>query len=144
MKGYSLVEALTGDQVRDAHLLLQTTWWARDRSLDDVAVALENSDLVLGIEEADSKRLVGFLRVLTDHVTVALVLDVVIAPDLRGAGLGRMLVSALLENASLARVNVELYCLPELVDFYSNFGFRVTSEGSVLLRYSRHSVGSNE
>jgi GNAT superfamily N-acetyltransferase len=53
--------------------------------------------------------------------------DVVLAPDVRGQGIGRLLVSRLLELVPPTAVT-SLFCSPALTRFYAETGFRTTSQ----------------
>lgn len=115
--------------------LFAGAWWARDRSSDDVTRMLAASDLVVGLVHRASDRLVGFARVLTDDVYLALVLDVVVAAELRGAGLGAMLLDAVVGHPRVAGVHsVELVCQPEMLEFYRQWGFTEHVGRSTLMR----------
>ncbi|BCB80952.1 hypothetical protein Pflav_073620 [Phytohabitans flavus] len=95
--------------------LFASGWWTADRVADDVAAMLGASDLVFALLHRPDDRLVGFARVLTDGVYLALVLDVLVAPDVRGSGVGAMLMDAVVRHPRLAQVrSVELVCQPEL------------------------------
>jgi hypothetical protein len=45
---------------------------------------------VVTIIERPSSRLAGFARVLTDRTHLAVILDVIVAPDARGTGVGQL------------------------------------------------------
>jgi predicted GNAT family N-acyltransferase len=69
---------------------------------------------------------VAFGRVLTDGVFKALVFDVIVAPDVRGAGLGHALIRHIVADPQLSAVrDIELYCREELIPFYERLGFSV-------------------
>lgn len=130
------------DRVEPARLpqlmeLFAQAWWARDRDVADVAAMLERSDLVFALIDWATDRLVGFSRVLTDGVFLAMVLDVVVAEDARRQGLGASLMEAVLQHPQLAGVrSVELVCQPELVPFYRRHGFTDQVGHSRLMRRS--------
>jgi GNAT superfamily N-acetyltransferase len=122
--GVRLIERLSEEQVRDLHGLYQAEWWTHRRNVDDVARMLEGSNVVLGFEDEESGRLIGFARVITDFVYKALVLDVIVAASHRGTGTGKALMDAVIEHPELKDVlHFELYCRPELVPFYERWGF---------------------
>ena len=85
---------------------------------------LQNSDFILGIVAPESQELLAFARILTDRVFKALVLDVIVHPEHRQAGLGSLLMAHFLAQPDIARVrHIELYCLPERAEFYQRQGF---------------------
>lgn len=120
--------------------LFAAGWWTADRASDDVAAMLEASDLVFALVHRPDDRLVGFARVLTDGVYLAVVLDVLVAPDARGSGVGAMLMDAVVRHPRLAAVrSVELVCQPELLPFYRRWGFTEQVGRSTLMRLTRSS-----
>jgi len=69
-------------------------FWAKDRSVEDLSIAIANSEPVISVW--DGERLIGFARATSDYR--ATIWDVVIHPDYRGAGLGRKLVETVLSH----------------------------------------------
>jgi N-acetylglutamate synthase-like GNAT family acetyltransferase len=115
--------------------LFGSAWWLVDRSRDETELILRESDIVVML--VDSSYVVGFARVLTDYAQVALVLDVVVAPEVRGSGYGAMLLDAIVDNPRLSQVrSIELVCQPELVPFYTRWGFTDQVGRSLLMRRS--------
>lgn len=115
--------------------LFASSWWAAERTSAHVAEMVRQSDLVLALVHRPDDRLVGFGRVLTDYTYLAMILDVIVAPEARGAGLGQLLMDGILEHPKLAQVrSVELVCQPELVPFYSRWGFTEQVGRSRLMR----------
>ena len=125
------------DEVRRDELvaLFQSAWWTAARTPEAVARMLRGSDVVVGLVDEASDRLVGFARVVTDSTFLAVVLDVIVTPDFRGTGLGARLMDELLARPELAEVDsIELVCQPELVDFYRRWGFSDEVGRSLLMR----------
>jgi GNAT superfamily N-acetyltransferase len=128
-------QALAADRLGQLMDLFASAWWARSRTAEDVAAMLAASDLDFGLIHRPTDRLVGFARVLTDGVYLAVVLDVIVAPGARGAGLGAMLLAAVVGHPRLAAVHsVELVCQPELMPFYRRWGFTERVGRSRLMR----------
>ena len=98
-------------------------WWP-DRTRSQLAEVLEAGPAV-GAWMAD--RLVGFARAVTDGAFRVYVEDVVVAPDARHAGIGRLLVAHLLELVPPAAVT-SLFCSRDLSDFYAERGFHPTGQ----------------
>jgi predicted GNAT family N-acyltransferase len=85
---------------------------------------LAATDLVFAFEDAGSKELVAFCRVLTDKVYRAHLFDVIVKESHRGQGLGQAIVDAVLAHPVLSRVEkILLSCRTELVPFYERWGF---------------------
>jgi GNAT superfamily N-acetyltransferase len=118
--------------------LYAAAWWATNRTTAEVATMLERSDLVFALVDRHADRLVGFARVLTDGVYLAMVLDVIVAEDARKRGLGASLMEAIMTHAAVRPVrSVELVCQPDLVSFYRRWGFTDQVGQSTLLRKVR-------
>jgi predicted GNAT family N-acyltransferase len=138
---YRLIERLEDSHVRELVALYQNEWWSKARKLDDVRSMLAHSDLVFGLVETSSNRLVGFARVLTDRVYRATLFDVIVAGDSRGNELGKLLMDAVTTHPDLATIeSLELHCLPELEPFYAKWGFAHNTTGTSTLRRRRESV----
>lgn len=128
-----IIGVIESDRLPELMDLFAGAWWASDRTRDDVERMLTQSDLVVGIV-ADGV-LAAFARVLTDFAYVALILDVVVAEDRRGTGLGRRLMDAVVHHDRLAGVrSLELVCQPELIGFYARWGFTDRVGRSLLMR----------
>jgi GNAT superfamily N-acetyltransferase len=130
------------DRVDDARrdellALFQSAWWTAARTPEAIARMLDGSDVVVGLVDSASDQLVAFARAITDGVFLAIVLDVIVAPDRRRSGLGARLMDELLARPELADVDsIELVCQPELVDFYRRWGFTDSVGRSLLMRRS--------
>jgi GNAT superfamily N-acetyltransferase len=115
--------------------LFASAWWTARRTEAETRAILAGSDVVVTIIERPSSRLVGFARVLTDRTYLAVILDVIVAPDARGAGVGATVMDAVLRHPWVADVkSVELVCQPDLVAFYRRWGFTDQVGQSRLMR----------
>ncbi len=123
------IERLTDSQIEDLYGLYQAEWWSRGRSLEDVRLMLTNSSLIVAFAEPENERLLAFCRVLTDFVFRAVIYDVIVVPDWRGLGVGRLLMDAVSSHPRLQRVSsIWLSCAPDKVAFYEKWGFSVFSD----------------
>jgi GNAT superfamily N-acetyltransferase len=125
------------DGVRREELvdLFQSAWWTAERTREAIERMLQGSEVVVGLVDRASDRLVGFARAITDGVFLAVVLDVIVQPAFRGTGLGARLIDELLARPELANVDsIELVCQPELIGFYHRSGFTDSVGCSLLMR----------
>ena len=132
---YEVRSGLPPSQVDDLLRLYANEWWTKDRTRPDVERMLEASDLLFAVSEKGSESLIAFARVLTDRVYVALVLDVIVAPQYRHRGLGRLLVERICSEPELRNVErIELTCQPEHIPFYRKWDFSENVGRSRLMR----------
>ncbi len=126
----------TGDRhVNDLMELFGGQWWTSARTRPQVEGILGSSDLVVAAVHRSTHRLVGFARVLTDEAFLAIVLDVIVAPDWQRQGVGKQLMDFVVEHERLAAVeSVELVCQAALMPFYRAWDFTENVGGSRLMR----------
>jgi len=138
MTSYRFVEQLDDRLRGDLMELYRHEWWTNQRLEEDVVRMLQHTDLVVGVCADPGGQLVGFARVLTDRVFKALVFDVIVEQAQRKTGLGRRLIQYVIDHPMLANVrHVELYCRPELIPFYEQWGFTASLPGVNLMRKER-------
>jgi len=99
--------------------LLRGTYWAADRSREQISLSLRHS-LCFGVFHGG--RQVGLARVLTDQGASSYLCDVVIDPEHRSRGLGGWLMSSILGHPAVARTRM-LLVTRDAQEFYRRFGF---------------------
>ena len=106
-------------------------FWATERKIEDLNIAIENSEPVISVW--DSQKLVGFARATSDGIYRATIWDVVIDPQYRGAGLGRKLVQTVLSHPRMNRVERVYLTTTHQQSFYERIGFEVNSSSTMVL-----------
>ena len=106
-------------------------FWAKERTKEDLAIAINNSDPVITIW--DQARLIGFARATSDCVYRATIWDVVVHPDYRGAGLGSKLVETIISHPRLNRVERVYLMTTHKQKFYEHIGFQTNSTTTMVL-----------
>lgn len=106
-------------------------FWATERKIEDLNIAIENSEPVISVW--DSQTLVGFARATSDGIYRATIWDVVIDPEYRGAGLGRKLVQTVLSHPRMNRVERVYLTTTHQQSFYERIGFEVNSSSTMVL-----------
>jgi GNAT superfamily N-acetyltransferase len=126
---------ITDDRARvDVRQLLElykAAWWALDRSAEDVRRALLYSHPV--VSAWDGSILVGFTRVISDR-NRATIWDVIVRPSHQGRGVGRKLVSFVLDHPDLRSVSSFLLLTKDKHRFYERFGFESERDMAMMLR----------
>lgn len=118
--GFSLTDDPGALQWPAVHALLGATYWAAKRRPQRTEEAARQSLCFSILHEG---RQVGFARALTDEGVYAVILDVVIAPEFQGRGLGKWLLRSMLEHPRLKGLRVVLWTTDQ-VEFYRACGFK--------------------
>ena len=80
---------------------LNGTYWAKGRSRGTIEESLRNS-ICFGLYEKDTRRQVGFARVVCDHATFSWICDVFIDDNFRKKGLGKWLLECVTTHPSVS------------------------------------------
>jgi N-acetylglutamate synthase-like GNAT family acetyltransferase len=102
------------------HKFLSGSYWAKERTLEQVARSVENS-LCFGLYSGEKQ--IGFARVLTDFVTIAYLMDVFIVEDYRGKGLSKILLDRILNDERFSNVKKWMLATADAHSLYEKFGF---------------------
>jgi GNAT superfamily N-acetyltransferase len=102
------------------------SYWARGRSRDRIARAVENS-LPFGAYRAGAQ--VGFARVVTDYATFAWLADVYVLESERGNGLGKALVQAVVDHPAVSDLPRVVLATVDAHGLYEQFGFEPLRRG---------------
>lgn len=106
-------------------------FWAKDRTIEDLSIAIANSDPVIHIW--DGERLIGFARATSDGIYRATIWDVVIHPEYRGTGLGRKLVETVLTHPRVRQVERVYLMTTHQQEFYEKIGFQCNQTITMVL-----------
>ena len=100
--------------------LVEDSYWARERTLEQTRTAIENS-ICFGIYQAD--RQVGFARVVSDQATFAYLGDVFILEEVRGLGLSKWLMETIIAHPDLQGLRRWVLATRDAHTLYEKFGF---------------------
>jgi ribosomal protein S18 acetylase RimI-like enzyme len=106
-------------------------FWAKERRIEDLAIAIEHSDPTISMW--DGEKLVGFARATSDGIYRAMIWDVVIDEAYRGLGLGRQLVATLVNHPKLTRVERVYLTTSHQQNFYERLGFVRNDTATMIL-----------
>jgi GNAT superfamily N-acetyltransferase len=104
--------------------LFETTGWNQKYQLGpgDLERANQNSWLVVSAYDGDT--LVGFGRVVTDHVMHAMIFDMIVQPEYQRQGIGTLILDRLVERClALGIKDIQLFCAKGKKAFYEKNGF---------------------
>jgi GNAT superfamily N-acetyltransferase len=121
MNNYTVSDDKTKLDINFIHSFLKNSYWAKDRSLEDVIETINNSDCY-GIFENNKQ--IGFARVVSDYVLFAFLFDVFIVEEHRGRGLSKTLLNAVFENPIYKKVRKWYLATKDAHVLYQKFGFQ--------------------
>lgn len=90
-------------RIDDIQAMLSKVFWSPDITKNEILKGIRNSALVVGAYTEDGRQ-IGFLRVVSDEVRFAYILDVVVREDHRRQGLGQKMVKFALAHPQLQDV----------------------------------------
>jgi GNAT superfamily N-acetyltransferase len=123
------------DLIQLQTLFNRSAFWAADRQLDQLALALDHSSPVISAWHGD--QLVGLARATSDRVYRATIWDVVVDPSFQGAGVGRQLVETALNHPHLSQVERVYLMTTHQREFYEHIGFEVNGS-TTMVRHGAH------
>ncbi|MEV8374570.1 GNAT family N-acetyltransferase [Kribbella sp. NPDC056861] len=117
------------------HGFISTSYWAPGISRELMQKAIDGS-LNVGVYDAAGAQ-VGYARAATDRATFAWIADVFVLESHRGLGLGRFVVSTLLEHPELQGLRRLMLATADAHDLYRSYGFDDPADPSSLLVVQR-------
>lgn len=110
-------------RMADVHAMLAGAFWSLGITIAEIQKGIRNSALVVGAYSEDGRQ-VGFLRVISDKVRFAYILDVIVAEELRRQGIGQAMVRFAMANAELKDVYQWLLITRDAHGVYRKCGFQ--------------------
>jgi len=101
---------------------LEEAYWSPGITKDEVILGAGNSSLVVGGFKESGKQ-VSFLRVLSDKVRFAYILDVIVDPTWRRQGIGTAMVRYAMEHPEMSLVYQWLLRTRDAHGVYARLGF---------------------
>ena len=102
-------------------LLKKNAYWQSHLTLERLYLLVNQSDCFFAI--SDKNEIIGFSRVLTDHVSFASLWDVVVDETHRGKGIGIHLMLQIFSNPVLSKITNWVLFTDTAKKLYEKFGF---------------------
>jgi GNAT superfamily N-acetyltransferase len=102
-------------------------YWGKSRTRADFEAQLASAWRVVGVYQAESGRLAGFARAISDGVAYAYLSDVFVTSQARGQGLGKELVATMIDRGPGARFRWSLHT-SDAHGLYQQYGFAVPDD----------------
>jgi GNAT superfamily N-acetyltransferase len=118
-------------------------YWGRWRSRADFEAQFDAAWRIVGAYDATTGALVGFARAVSDGVAFAYLADVFVVERVRGHGVGKGLVAAMIDDGSGAHFRWVLHTA-DAHGLYSQFGFAPPDQTCLERKASPHMRGLGE
>lgn len=105
------------------HWLSELSYWAAGRERDVHDRAMDGSRNYAVVRTEDGRQ-VAYARVVSDGVTFAWLCDVIVDPECRGDGVGKLLVEGVLADLEPLGLKRILLATADAHGLYEQFGFR--------------------
>ena len=102
------------------HYLAEESYWASGISREVMERSLRHS-LCFGLYHGQAQ--IGLARVVTDQATYAYLADVFVLAPYRGQGLGKWLISCVLQHPALQGLRRMMLATKDAHSLYAQFGF---------------------
>ena len=122
----------TNGLIKLQKLLDNNTFWAKNRTINDLKKCLANSDVVISIWVGNE--IVGFGRALTDGIYRGVLWDIVIDQNHQGKGFGKLIVNNLLSSKEIKNTKKIYLMTTNKKLFYSQMDFKEVTSQNLLIR----------
>lgn len=136
-----IVHELDSRQIDQLVALYQPEWWTSHRTRAGVEEMLRHTSILFAAIDEHGD-LVGFMRLLTDFIYRGTLYDVIVRDDLRGNGVARLLLNAVVNHPRCRSIErIDLMCKPEKEELYERFGWE-TVRGEILTMRRKGEAGT--
>ncbi|MBI4529399.1 MAG: GNAT family N-acetyltransferase [Deltaproteobacteria bacterium] len=118
--------------VADVAALFRNADWARERTRSEIRRMLKHTDIL--VMARSGRKPVGFARVITDKTFRAFVEDVIVAPEMRRQGLGRLMIEQaemLVKKLGIPRMELT----STQTHFWKRLGYRRKTNSTCMVKY---------
>ena len=110
----------------------RNTFWAQNRTINDLKKCLANSDVIISIWS--DGEIVGFGRALSDGVYRGVLWDIIIDKNHQGNGYGKLIVKNLLNSKKIKNTKKIYLMTTNKKLFYSQIDFKEVTTQNLLIR----------
>ena len=112
-------------------LLENNTFWAKNRTINDLKKCLANSDVIVSLWVGNE--IVGFGRALTDGIYRGVLWDIVIDQNYQGKGFGKLIIKSLLSSKKIKNTKKLYLMTTNKKLFYSQLDFKEVTSQNLLI-----------
>ena len=121
----------TNGLIKLQKLLNNNTFWAKNRTINDLKKCLSNSDVIVSLWV--DNEIVGFGRALTDGIFRGVLWDIVIDQNHQGKGFGKLIVKNLLSSKKIKNTKKLYLMTTNKKLFYSQLDFKEVTSQNLLI-----------
>lgn len=118
--------------------MVNASYWGRERSMEQTKRTVEHSYCFGMYTQANEQ--IGFARVVTDFVFFGNIMDVFIAPQYHGMGLGKALIAYVLEDKKLKDLQTFTLKTKDAHTFYEPYGFTRIGDSALYMARDRQKL----
>jgi len=119
------------------HSNIEKSYWGIGRTKEQTAKTIENS-LCFGVYVKNKQ--VGFARVVTDYIFFGYFMDVIIAENYQGQGLGKMLVTDMLEHQTIKNLQTLALKTKDAHEFYEKYEFKKIGDSALWMSIDKQKL----
>jgi len=123
-KDYLISDDKSKLQIEKIIQMLNNSYWAENRTKDVIEKSIKNS-ICIGVY--DNEKQIGFARCVTDYATFYWLADVIIDPDYRKQGIGKILVDAAINHDDLIGC-FGVLATRDAHGLYEKYGFKLVTD----------------
>ena len=117
-------------------MLSTEAYWNRWRTRAQIETQLDGAWRVVGVYDDETGTQLGYARAVSDGVSDAYLADVIVAPEARGRGAGKLLVRAMIDDGPGAQFRWTLFT-GDAHGLYAQFGFGAPDSTAMVRPRSR-------
>ena len=112
-------------------LFNENTSWAQNRSRQQIQKMLSHSKVV--VSGWYQNKLVGFGRATTDEIFRAVLWDIVVDKKYENNGIGRKIITSIIENSAISKVERVYLMTTHCEDFYLRMNFKIEKNQKMMI-----------
>ena len=110
------------DNIEGIRNLLKQTYWAKNRSLKEIEMSVQNS-YCYAVFDDSTNQMIAFARIVTDYVSVYYLCDVIVDEKYRGQGIAKMMLDWIVKEEIKLQGLKGILFTKDAHGLYSKYGF---------------------
>lgn len=120
------------------HQFIQESYWGKERTREQTIKTIDNS-LCFGMY-TKNKEQIGFGRIVTDYVFFGYFMDVIVARNHQGKGLGKVLIETMLNHEITKKLQTVALKTKDAQTLYEKYGFKKVGDSTLWMSIDRQKL----